>query len=340
MQSAPSRTECRISSIDSSAVDASPLFDHILGDSPAIQAIESLVEKVSQCRYPVLLLGETGTGKELVARLIHSLGPRRLKPFVPVDCASVTPTLIESELFGHTKGAFTGATEVKHGLFEAANEGTLFLDEIGELPPELQSKLLRAMQEKMVRRVGSIQYIPINFRVIAATNRDLDAELKNGGFRQDLYFRLNVVEIKLPPLRERKTDIPFLVAKFLEKYRDSRGLLRSISDGGLRRLFTYDWPGNVRELENAIERAVALTTNDVLLADDFSFGSSDTLVAPQTGSHEIIPLEEMERRAIFRTLKETDGDRIAAARLLGIGKTTLYRKLVQYAKDSLTVEHP
>jgi two-component system response regulator HydG len=251
----------------------------------------------------------------------------------------VTPTLIESELFGHTKGAFTGATQVKHGLFEAANEGTLFFDEIGELPSELQSKLLRAMQEKQIRRVGSTEYTPVNCRFIAATHRDLEAAIKSREFRQDLFFRLNVVEIKLPPLRERKTDIPMLVAKFLKKFADSEGLPQSISNDGLRRLLAYDWPGNVRELENVIERAAALSSNHVLGAEDFAFSSDDgSMQLP--GEHVILPLEELERRAILRMIENLDGDKAAAARMLGIGKTTLYRKILRYSKDSATNNTP
>jgi two-component system response regulator HydG len=243
------------------------------------------------------------------------------------------PTLIESELFGYVKGAFTGALHTKMGLLEAADGGTLFLDEIADLPFDLQAKLLRALQEKEIRPVGSNERVHINVRVIAATNRDLEGAVRGGTFRQDLFFRLNVVQIKLPPLRERKGDIPLLVNHFLEKFSDPDRPVQSISEEAMARLMAYDWPGNVRELENAIERAVALGSGPVLqLADlpsNLHYSSSERLPA----NDELLPLEELERRAIFRALRETGGDKLAAARLLGIGKTTLYRKLKQYQAE-------
>ncbi len=311
-----------------------PGFGGLIGISPKMQRVYRLIEKVSQHNYPVLILGESGTGKELVARSIHFSGVRRNKPFVPVDCSSLVPTLIESELFGYVKGAFTGAMHSKQGLMEIADTGTLFLDEIGDLPVDLQAKLLRALQEKEVKPVGSTDRIPISVRVIAATNRDLDAAVRQGGFRQDLYFRLNVVQIKMPPLRERKSDIPILVNSFLEKFGDPNGKSRTISEDAMARLVAYDWPGNVRELENAIERAVALGSGPILhvgdLPSNLQYGSSERL--PQ--NDELLPLEELERRAILRALREAGGDKLAAARLLGIGKTTLYRKLKQYEAQS------
>jgi DNA-binding NtrC family response regulator len=310
-----------------------PGFGGLIGLSPRMQKVYKLIEKVSQHSYPVLVLGESGTGKELVARSIHFSGPRRSGPFVPVDCSALVPTLIESELFGYVKGAFTGALRSKVGLLEAADGGTLFLDEIADLPFDLQAKLLRALQEREIRPVGSNDRVRINVRVIAATNRDLEAAIRSGSFRQDLYFRLNVVQIKLPPLRERKSDIPLLVNHFLEKFSDPERPVRSISEDAMARLMAYDWPGNVRELENAIERALALGSGPVLqLADlpsNLHSSSSDRLPA----SDELLPLEELERRAIFRALRETGGDKLAAARLLGIGKTTLYRKLKQYEAE-------
>jgi len=307
-----------------------PGFGGLLGLSPKMQRVYKLIEKVSQHNYPVLILGESGTGKELVARSIHFLGPRREKRFVPVDCSALVPTLIESELFGYVKGAFTGATQSKHGLFEAAHEGTLFLDEISNLPPDLQAKLLRALQEKEIKPVGSTERVSIQVRVIAATNRDLESAVRTGAFRQDLYFRLNVVQIKLPPLRERKGDIPLLANAFLERFSNPQRPVRSISEEAMGRLMAYDWPGNVRELENAIERGVALGSGPVLhvsdLPSNLHYGATDRL----PGNDELLPLEELERRAIYRALRETGGDKLAAARLLGIGKTTLYRKLKQY----------
>ena len=307
-----------------------PGFGGIVGLSPRMQRVYKLIQKVAQHSYPVLILGESGTGKEMVARSIHYSGPRKTKAFAPIDCSSLVPTLIESELFGYVKGAFTGAQHGRQGLFEAAGDGTLFLDEIGDMPVDLQAKLLRALQEHEIKPVGSNERIGIRARVIAATNRDLESAIRTGAFRQDLYFRLNVVQIKLPPLRERKADIPLLVNLFLEKYSDPERPIHSISEDAMQRVISYDWPGNIRELENAIERAVALGSGPILHVNDLpsnlqfagSEGSADT--------DEIVPLEILERRAIFRALQETAGDKLAAARLLGIGKTTLYRKLKQY----------
>jgi DNA-binding NtrC family response regulator len=307
-----------------------PGFGGLIGVSAKMQRVYRMMEKVSQHNYSVLVLGESGTGKEMVARSIHFSGPRRNKPFVPVDCSALVPTLIESELFGYVKGAFTGAVQRKQGLLEVADEGTVFLDEIGDLPVDLQAKLLRALQEKEIKPVGSTERISIGVRVIAATNRDLEAAVRSGAFRQDLYFRLNVVQIKLPPLRERKSDLPLLVSAFLEKFSDPHGPVRTIAEDAMARLTAYDWPGNVRELENAIERAVALGSGPILhvgdLPTNLQFGATDRF----RDTDEIVTLDELERRAILRALREAGGDKLAAARLLGIGKTTLYRKLKQY----------
>ncbi|HWZ53450.1 MAG TPA: sigma-54 dependent transcriptional regulator [Candidatus Acidoferrales bacterium] len=311
-----------------------PGFAGLIGLSPKMHRVYKLIEKVSQHNYPVLILGESGTGKELVARSIHFSGTRRNKPFAPVDCSALVPTLIESELFGYVKGAFTGANHTKQGLMEAAGNGTLFLDEIGDLPVDLQAKLLRALQEKEIRPVGSTDRVSISVRVIAATNRDLEAAVRQGNFRQDLFFRLNVVQIKLPPLRDRKGDIPLLVNSFLEKFSDTEAPTRTISEDAMTRLMAYDWPGNVRELENAIERAIALGTGPILhvgdLPSNLQYGSGERL--PQ--NDELLPLDELERRAIMRALRESGGDKLAAARMLRIGKTTLYRKLKQYDAQS------
>src|SRR5271169_529737 len=310
-----------------------PGFGGLIGMSPRMQRVYKLIQKVAQHTYPVLILGESGTGKELVARSIHFSGPRKNKPFAPVDCSSLVPTLIESELFGYVKGAFTGAMQAKQGLLEAAQGGTLFLDEIGDMPVDLQAKLLRALQEREVKPVGSTERRHINIRIIAATNRDLETAIRTGAFRQDLFFRLNVVQIKMPPLRERKSDIQLLVISFLEKFSDPHGPPRTISDDAMRRLIAYDWPGNVRELENAIERAVAMGSGPIVhvgdLPSNLHYPSSDRV--PE--KDELLPMEELERRAILRTLRETGGDKLAAARMLGIGKTTLYRKLKQYQME-------
>jgi two-component system response regulator HydG len=307
-----------------------PGFGGMIGVSAKMQRVYKMIERVSQHEYPVLILGESGTGKELVAKSIHYSGKRKDRPFAPVDCSSLVPTLIESELFGYVKGAFTGAMQSKQGLLEAAQGGTLFLDEIGDMPVDLQAKLLRALQEREVKPVGSTERRHINIRIIAATNRDLESAIRAGTFRQDLYFRLNVVQVKLPPLRERKSDIQLLVISFLEKFSDPHGPTRTISDDAMRRLIAYDWPGNVRELENAIERAVAMGSGPIVhvgdLPSNLHYPSSERV----PDKDELLPMEELERRAILRTLRETGGDKLAAARMLGIGKTTLYRKLKQY----------
>jgi len=307
-----------------------PGFGGLIGLSPKMQRVYRLIEKVSQHNYPVLILGESGTGKELVARSIHFSGPRKNRPIVPVDCSALVPTLIESELFGYVKGAFTGAMHNRQGLMEVANGGTLFLDEIGDLPVDLQAKLLRALQEKEIRPVGSTDRVPITVRIIAATNRDLDAAVRQGKFRQDLYFRLNVVQIKLPPLRDRKGDIPLLVNSFLEKFSGPDSEPRRVSEDAMVRLMAYDWPGNVRELENAIERAIALGSGPILHVCDLPSSLQHNSGERLLHNDELLPLEELERRAILRALREAGGDKLAAARLLGIGKTTLYRKLKQY----------
>jgi DNA-binding NtrC family response regulator len=312
-----------------------PGFGGMIGVSAKMQRVYKMIEKVSQHEYPVLILGESGTGKELVAKSIHYSGIRKERPFAPVDCSSLVPTLIESELFGYVKGAFTGAMQSKQGLLEAAQGGTLFLDEIGDMPVDLQAKLLRALQEREVKPVGSTERRHINIRIIAATNRDLESAIRNGAFRQDLYFRLNVVQVKLPPLRERKSDIQLMVISFLEKFSDPHGPPRTISDDAMRRLIAYDWPGNVRELENAIERAVAMGSGPIVhvgdLPSNLHYPSSERV----PDKDEVLPMEELERRAILRTLRETGGDKLAAARMLGIGKTTLYRKLKQYQMEQV-----
>jgi DNA-binding NtrC family response regulator len=310
-----------------------PGFGGLIGLSPKMENVYKVIGKVSQHDYPVLILGESGTGKELVARSVHFSSPRKERPFVPVDCSSLTPTLIESELFGYVKGAFTGALQSKQGLLESAHGGTLFLDEIGDMPIEMQAKLLRALQEHEIKPVGSTERKSINVRIIAATNRDLEAAIRNGSFRQDLYFRLNVVQIKLPPLRDRKNDVPLLVTSFLEKLSPPNAPPRTISEDAMLRLMAYDWPGNVRELENAVARAVALGSGPVVsvadLPSNLHYGTSER--APD--KNELLPLDELERRAILRMLLETNGDKLLAARRLGIGKTTLYRKLKQYHMD-------
>jgi two-component system response regulator HydG len=298
-----------------------------------MEKLYRIIAKAAQSSHPVLVLGESGTGKEMVARAIHFSGPYKDKPFIPVDCGSLVPTLIESELFGHVKGAFTGANQSKDGLLEIADGGTVFLDEVGELPVDLQAKLLRAIQEKEIRPVGSTRRIAINVRILAATNRDLEQAVAQGSFRRDLYFRLNVLSLRIPPLRERRQDIPLLVEHFLERLNRDCEQKRTLSDEALKLMLAYDWPGNVRELENCLERACAFTTGPVIhLADLPSAvsGAAPSLQPAETGSPTIIPMSEVEKRAILGAIEQLNGDKLKAARMLGIGKTTLYRKLKEY----------
>jgi transcriptional regulator with PAS, ATPase and Fis domain len=302
--------------------------DGLVGTSAPIQVVRLLISRTIEYNFPVVILGESGTGKELVARSIHFSGLRKTRPFVPVDCSSIAPTLFESELFGYIRGAFTGATRDRKGLFEAAHTGSLFLDEIGELPKELQAKLLRAVQEREVRPIGATQWLPVDVRILAATNRDLREAVEKGSFRADLYYRLNVFPITLPPLREHRSDIPLLVTAFLNKFADPSRPITRIAKELWTEVMAYDWPGNVRELENFVERSIALGSGPVLRNED------QALIPGRTGENIAHASAEalcvMERRAIFETLSETAGDKLAAARILGIGKTTLYRKLKQY----------
>jgi transcriptional regulator with PAS, ATPase and Fis domain len=306
-----------------------PRFHGLVGASPRIAAVYELVHKASEHFFPVLLLGETGTGKELVARSIHFSGPRRQGPFVPVDCSALVPTLIESELFGVVKGAFTGAERTKLGLIEEADGGTLFLDEIGNLSVELQGKLLRVLQEAEVRAVGSTERRSINFRIIAATNLDLQVAMKCSGFRSDLYYRLNTFQIVLPPLRDRRGDIPLLVKHFLDKFQGSDGGPHLVSEDVIRELMAYDWPGNVRELENAIERACALSDGLTLETDDFGIFRKSVSPEENASAVQHLNIKRMRTQAMETALRETNGDKLMAARILGIGKTTLYRWLKQ-----------
>ncbi|MBI2678515.1 MAG: sigma-54-dependent Fis family transcriptional regulator [Candidatus Koribacter versatilis] len=315
-------------------------FANIVGASPQMEKLYRIVSKVAVSTHPVLILGESGTGKELVARAIHSSGPHRDKPFLPVDCGTLVPTLIESELFGHVKGAFTGATRSKQGLLELAQGGTVFLDEIGELPTDLQSKLLRALQEKEIRPVGGTRRIPIDARILAASNRDLETACETGTFRKDLYFRLNVVNLRIPPLRERKADIPLLVGRFLERMSGADGTARgnverTISDNALQRLMGYEWPGNVRELENCLERACALSSGPIVHLGDLPTALQNAEMfmgppQPALNGPQIVPIAEIEKQTILSTIRVLNGDKLEAARRLGIGKTTLYRKLKEY----------
>ena len=293
-----------------------------------------MISRLKDTRTPVLISGESGTGKELAARAIHFRGSMAKTPFVAVDCGSLVPTLMESELFGYEKGAFTGATKSKAGLFQAADGGTIFLDEIGELPQEMQAKLLRVLQEKEVRPVGSNEKVNIDVRVIAATNRDLEAAYRDGTFRKDLYFRLNVVTVHLPPLRERRSDIPVLVHHFLDRY--AKGSHIQVTAAAMKSLLHYDWPGNVRELENCIARAVTLGDGKIIDVADLPPAirseqpDSGMITSQDTSTLSTTALAEMERMTILRVFEQANGDKALAGRMLGISRATLYRKLKRY----------
>jgi len=302
-----------------------------------MEKLYRIIAKAANSSHPVLILGESGTGKEMVARSIHYSGPFRDKPFIPVDCGSLVPTLIESELFGYVKGAFTGANQAKDGLLAIAEGGTVFLDEVAELPVDLQAKLLRAIQEKEIRPVGSTRRIPINVRILAATNRDLEQAVMEGAFRRDLYFRLNVLSLRIPPLRERREDIPLLIAHFLERLARGSVLEKGLSDEAYKALLAYDWPGNVRELENCLERTWAFTSGPVIHVPDLPSAIANMQdAAPSNGNghSKIVPMAELEKQTILNAIAELNGDKLQAARLLGIGKTTLYRKLKDYAAQA------
>jgi DNA-binding NtrC family response regulator len=311
-------------------------FGSIIGRAPEMEKLYRIIAKAAYSTHPVLILGESGTGKELVARSIHFSGPHRDKPFIPVDCGSLVPTLIESELFGYVKGAFTGAARSKEGLLTIADGGTVFLDEVGELPVDLQAKLLRAIQEKEIRAVGSTRNTSIDVRILAATNRDLETAVAEGNFRRDLYFRLNVLTLRMPSLRERRQDIPLLVHHFLERLSRSKQTERTLSDDALKLMLAYDWPGNVRELENCLERACALSSGPVIHVADLPSPLQQALTQtpPEEGvSNKIIPMEVVEKQAILTAIEQLNGDKLLAAKLLNIGKTTLYRKLKEYASQ-------
>ncbi len=313
-------------------------FGGIIGRSPEMEKLYRIIAKAANSVHPVLILGESGTGKEMVARSIHYSGPFRDKPFIPVDCGSLVPTLIESELFGYVKGAFTGANVAKDGLMAMAEGGTIFLDEVGELPVDLQAKMLRAIQEKEIRPVGSTRRIPINVRILAATNRDLEQGVMQGSFRRDLYFRLNVLSLRIPALRERRQDVPLLVGHFLERMTRTSGQEKVLSDDALKAMLAYDWPGNVRELENCLERTCAFTSGPLIHVTDLPQEIANLPIPESSngngngqGNQKIMPIAELEKRMILSAISDLNGDKLQAARLLGIGKTTLYRKLKDYA---------
>ncbi len=307
----------------------------IIGKHSNIQDVLRMVARLKDTRTPVLITGESGTGKELVALAIHYRGAFANRPFVAVDCGALVPTLIESELFGHERGAFTGAHKAKEGLFQSAQGGTILLDEVGELPLETQAKLLRVLQEKEVRPVGSNQSVKVNVRILAASNRDLEAAYLNGSFRKDLFFRLNVVTVQLPPLRERKSDIPILAQHFLQQY--SPGVRMTISNAAMEALMAYAWPGNVRELQNCIERAVALGGRETIEVGDLP-ANLQVLVAKSAPAspppQATTDLEELERVTIQRVFDQVKGDKSLAGKMLGISRATLYRKIKRYGIET------
>lgn len=312
-------------------------FGEIIGRSAAMREVYKIIEAVSQNKSNVLIQGEPGTGKELVARTIHERGPWRERPFLAVNCGALSETLLESQLFGHRRGAFTGAIDDHEGVFQAANGGTLFLDEVTEIPLPLQVKFLRAVQEREVTPLGSTRPIKVDVRLVAATNRDIEEAVRSGGFRQDLYYRLNVVSIHLPPLRERLEDIPLLVEHFVQRFSRDYGVEpKRVTPAAMDRLLAYAWPGNIRELQNTIERAFALSRAPEIGVEDLPerILRGGSVLAEKavhdSGDEQILPLAELERRAIVAALARTRGNKSEAARLLGIERQRLYRKLHKY----------
>jgi len=313
-------------------VSAETQLEGTIGTSANMQDVLRMVSRLKETRTPVLIVGESGTGKELVARAIHFRGPLAPMPFIAVDCGTLVPTLMESELFGHEKGAFTGALKSKAGLFQTANGGTIFLDEIGELPLEMQAKLLRVLQEREIRPVGSNERMAVDIRIIAATNRDLEAAYRAGTFRKDLYFRLNVVSVHLPSLRERKSDIPQLVHCFLDRYAPGENI--QVTPSAMKSFLQYEWPGNVRELENCIARAIALGDHHTIDVGDLppAVRGSEALGGNPRDAAELstTALADLERITILRVFEQAGGDKALAGRMLGISRATLYRKLKRY----------
>ena len=318
----------------------------IVGSSQTLKGVQQLINQVAPTRATVLIQGESGTGKELVARALHDLSPRRDKAFVKVNCAALPESLFESELFGHEKGAFTGALRSQRGKFELADGGTLLLDEISEMPLAMQAKLLRVLQEREIPKIGSETEIPVDVRIVCSTNRDLSKEVDEGRFRADLYYRLNVIRLEVPPLRTRKEDIPQLAGWFMQRYNRENGFTVSgFSEGAVSDLRLHEWPGNVRELENAVHRAVVLTQKGEISGSVLGLGprrapspsgteTASASNASELDSREAITISEMERRMIFATLEDLNGNRTRAAERLGISIRTLRNKLLEYRGDA------
>jgi DNA-binding NtrC family response regulator len=318
----------------SSALKRRHHVEGVVYQSQQMAEILRLVERASQVEAAILIQGESGTGKEMIAGVAHALSPRRSGPFHVIDCGTIPGNLLESELFGHKRGAFTGAESDRKGLFESAQGGTLLLDEVGELPFSLQVKLLRVLQEKEIRSLGSDRSRKVDVRILAATNKDLREEIEKGRFREDLYYRLNVVSIRVPPLRERTDDVLPLAKHFLRKHARKRSLPPlNLDPAAASLMLRYPWPGNVRELENAMERAVALTTGEVLRPEDLPETIRGTILAPAVPLDAGMPLEELEKRYILHVLKQQGGNRIRAAAVLKIGRNTLWRKLRSYGYE-------
>jgi DNA-binding NtrC family response regulator len=307
-----------------------------IGQSAPMRRVFELIEKVAPSKASVAITGESGTGKEMVSRAIHNLSPRREKPFIAINCASIPATLIESELFGHERGAFTGADQRRPGVFEMAHGGTLFLDELGEIPIELQAKLLRVLEEGRLRRLGGKVEIEVDVRVLCATNRDLKAEIKAGRFREDLYFRLNVFQVALPPLRERREDVPILVQYFVEKFNgESAKRVHGVHPEAMEVLKNYEWPGNIRELRNAVERAVILCDGELILRDHLPPDMAGR--GPDRQSFKVpygLTLDVVEREYILGSLQRHGGNKARTAETLGVSEKTLYNKLNRYAAEA------
>jgi DNA-binding NtrC family response regulator len=317
----------------------------LIGRSAEIEKLHRIIAKVAVARHPVLIQGESGTGKEAVARAIHFSGPFRDKPFIPVDCACLSPSLMESELFGSSKGSVGGVSKLKEGLFALANQGTIFLDEISALPLEVQAKLARALHDKETRPIGSAKTVPFGVRIIAASSRGLEPAMEQGAFRRDLHFCLNVVNLRLTPLRDRKEDIPMLAAYFLQRYSRNNETQLSLTPEALKLLHGYDWPGNVSEMESCLQRATALSSARVLDVRDLpeQIRHAKLFTMPSNGhsfSSGIMPLATLEKHAILAALRELNGDKLMVAASLGIGKTTLYRKLKEYGIAELPGARP
>jgi two-component system response regulator HydG len=311
-------------------------FGSLIGTSSAMGSVYDLLGRIADSPATVLVTGESGTGKEVAARALHERGPRKGKPFVALNCSAVPEQLLESELFGHARGAFTDARAARAGLLLQANGGTLLLDEIGDMPLALQPKLLRALQERTLRPVGGDEEVPFDVRVIATTNRDLRALVEEERFREDLYFRINVIHVEMPPLRARGGDVLLLAQHFIDVHAARAGKqVKGLSPGAAEKLLAYSWPGNVRELQNSIERAIALTQHDRIVVEDLpetvrAYKRSHVLIATDDPS-ELVPLSEVERRYVLRVLEAVGGNKTSAAQILGMTRKTLYRKLEEYS---------